>query len=183
MELKNFFAQDDAGNSLGQATCYVYLRGTESLANGLKQANGVAQSNPFTTDDNGFAEFAAPNGLYDVRVVKDARNFRIRMQFNDVAETVLAAQDAATRAEAARDTFNLNIGRKADIAEGLRDTVSGQSFTVLAPGPDDYIIEYLNSNGVALEQKRYPSAAVVQDVLNMVNRSPINEPLDRKSVV
>ena len=46
MELKNFFAQDDAGNILSEATCYVYLRGTESLAGGLMQANGLAQTNP-----------------------------------------------------------------------------------------------------------------------------------------
>ena len=34
MELKNFFTQDDAGNALSEATCYVYQRGTESLAGG-----------------------------------------------------------------------------------------------------------------------------------------------------
>ncbi|WP_321837822.1 hypothetical protein [Pseudomonas kulmbachensis] len=69
---------------------------------------------------------------------------------------------AKLEAEAARDTFNLNIGRKADIAEGLRDTVSGQSFTVLAPSDNDYIIEYKNNAGAALEMKRYPSANAIE---------------------
>lgn len=169
MELKNFFAQDDAGNSLSEAMCYVYQRGTEKLVEGLKKANGVALANPFSTDQLGFAEFAAPNGLYDVRLIKGARDTRIRMQFNDVAETVLAAEKAATRAETARDTFNLNIGRKADIAEGLRETVSGQSFTVLALGADDFIIEYQNNAGVALEKKRYPSALAVSGVSGRVS--------------
>jgi len=68
---------------------------------------------------------------------------------------------ARLEAESARDTFNLNIGRKADTAEGLRDTVSGQSFTVLAPDARDYIIEYENNDGVALEVKRYPSANAI----------------------
>lgn len=77
------------------------------------------------------------------------------------AERSLAAK---VEAEAARDTFNLNIGRKADITEGLRDTVPGQSFTVLAPDAHDYIIEYVNDSGVALERARYPSAKAVEDV-------------------
>ena len=71
------------------------------------------------------------------------------------------ADIARAESESARDTFNLNIGRKADIAEGLRDTISGQSFTVLAPDARDYIIEYQNDDGTALEIKRYPSSTVV----------------------
>ena len=71
---------------------------------------------------------------------------------------------ARVEAEAARDTFNLNVGRKADIAEGLRDTVSGQSFTVLAPDALGFIIEYKNNSGAALEMKRYPSALAVQEI-------------------
>jgi hypothetical protein len=71
---------------------------------------------------------------------------------------------ARVESETARDTFNLNIGRKADIAEGLRDTVSGQSFTVLAPDAREFIIEYKNNSGVAVEAKRYPSAEAVKDI-------------------
>lgn len=71
---------------------------------------------------------------------------------------------ARVEAEAARDTFNLNVGRKADIAQGLRDTVSGQSFTVLAPDALGFIIEYKNNGGAALEMKRYPSAFAVQEI-------------------
>ena len=83
---------------------------------------------------------------------------------------------AKVESEAARDTFNLNIGRKADIAEGLRGTVSGQSFTVLAPDAADYIIEYKNNAGTALEMKRYPSAQAVpktgvEGVYNLINPS------------
>ena len=74
------------------------------------------------------------------------------------------ANIARADAEAARDTFNLNVGRKASIAEGLRDTVSGQSFTVLAPDARDYIIEYKNNGGVALEEKRYPSAEALKEI-------------------
>ena len=170
MELKNFFSQDDAGNMLGAATCYLYVRGTENLVSGLVKANGTDLTNPFATDADGLAQFAAPNGLYDLRVVKGARDYRLRLQFNDVAETVLAAESAASRAETARDTFNLNVGRKADVATGLLETIPGQSFTVLAPNADDFIIEYENNAGVAVEKKRYPSSESVSRVNSMLGQ-------------
>ena len=78
MELKNFFAQDEQGNLLGGATCYLYARGTENLAAGLQAANGTALANPFTADATGLIQFAAANGLYDLRVVKNARDYRVR---------------------------------------------------------------------------------------------------------
>lgn len=77
---------------------------------------------------------------------------------------------ARLESEAARDTFNLNIGRKADIAEGLRETASGQSFTVLAPNDRDYIIEYKNNGGVAVEVKSYPSSRLVTSLDDSVSK-------------
>ena len=163
MELKNFFAQDDAGNILSEATCYVYLRGTESLAGGLMKANGLAQTNPLTTDQKGFAEFAAPNGLYDVRVVKGARDFRIRLQFNDVAETVEAAETAAVRAETAQDAAVISAGIKDDIAHGLATTSPGENFQVLSPLSNEYVILYKNKGaGVAEPLDTYPNSKAVE---------------------
>ena len=164
MELKSFFAQDDQGNKLAGATCYVYQRGSETLVEGLLKANGVSLPNPFVTDVNGLAQLAAPNGLYDVRVVSGSRDYRITLQFNDVTEMVKAAEDAARQSESARDSANFNVGRKNSIAEGLRETVSGQSFTVLAPDARDYIVEYKNNNGVAIEVKKYPSADAIKEI-------------------
>lgn len=161
MELKNFFAQDDQGNKLPGATCYLYQRGTQSPVGGLLKANGEYLSNPFAADQDGLIQFAAPNGLYDVRVVSDARDYRIRMQFNDVAETLAAAESAAARAETARDAAQLSVGIFDDVADGLRpeSTVSGQYFSVLSAYSNEYLILYKNSAGVAIEVKRYPSAA------------------------
>ena len=175
MELKNFFAQDDQGNKLPGALCYVYQRGTESLVSQLLSATGEILPNPFKADTSGFLQFAAANGLYDVRLESGARDYRIRVQFNDVAETVMAAESAASRAETARDTFNLNVGRKTDIAQGLEQTVTGQSFTVLAPNADDYIIEYLNRDGAAIEIKRYPSSENVSRLNAMLGQSKQDE--------
>ncbi|MGP5566394.1 hypothetical protein ACTXN8_03240 [Pseudomonas helleri] len=99
MELKNFFVQDDAGNILSAATCYLYERGTESLVEVLQGANGLALANPFVSDQQGLVQFAAPNGLYDLRVVKGARDYRLRMQCNDVTETTEVAERAARALE------------------------------------------------------------------------------------
>lgn len=108
MELKNFFVQDDQGNKLPGATCYVYQRGTETLVPGLLRPNGLPLSNPFDADSNGLVQFAAANGLYDIRVVKGTRDFRLPMQLIDVSETLTAAEDAADRAEnSASSNFRL----------------------------------------------------------------------------
>ncbi|MCY1391970.1 Right handed beta helix region [compost metagenome] len=95
MELKNYFAQDDKGNILAGATCYLYLPGTSTPASDLQDAAGAALSNPFNAGDNGLVQFAAPNGRYDLRVVKGARDYRVRVQCNDVAGNVLVNELAA----------------------------------------------------------------------------------------
>ncbi len=100
MELKNFFALDEEGHTLPDATCYLYERGTETLAKVLEGANGLPLNNPFTSDQQGLVQFAAPNGLYDIRVVKGNRDNRIRLQFNDVMETAAVAEGAARELQA-----------------------------------------------------------------------------------
>ena len=98
MELKNYFAQDDQGNALVGASCYLYERGTESLVSGLRKANGEPLSNPFTADQTGLIQFSAPNGLYDLRVVKLNRDYRIQVQLNDLDDAILEASAEADRA-------------------------------------------------------------------------------------
>ncbi len=164
MELKNFFAQDDAGNILSAATCYLYVRGTENLAAGLVKANGTNLANPFVTGADGLAQLAAPNGLYDLRVVKGARDYRLQLQFNDVNETVALAQAAAGRAELARDVAQLSSGIYLNTALGLAATASGRYFSVPSDSSSEYLILYLNSSGVAVEKKRYPSAESVASI-------------------
>lgn len=167
MELKNFFAQDDQGNKLPGATCYVYQRGTESLITGLLKANGTLLPNPFAANDDGFIQFAAPNGLYDVRVVQGARDNRLPLQFNDVAETADAARSAAVRAELARDVAQLSVGLKDDIAHGLSTTVSGQYFNVKS-GNDSYFNTYKNESGAAVFYGSFPSANSISNLVKKV---------------
>ncbi|SFA85519.1 hypothetical protein [Azotobacter beijerinckii] len=70
MELKNYFAQTSQGAALPGATCYLYLPGTEVLAEGVVNVANELLSNPVVTGDDGLIQFAAPNGLYDLRVVQ-----------------------------------------------------------------------------------------------------------------
>lgn len=123
MELKNFFAQDDAGNILSAATCYLYVRGTENLVEVLQGANGLALSNPFVSDQQGLVQFAAPNGLYDLRVVKGPRDYRLRMQCNDVTETTAAAENAAR-------ALRQDIDDPTDPTKGA--AILGRAFAVVA---------------------------------------------------
>lgn len=181
MELKNFFAQDDQGNKLPGAVCYVYQRGTENLIGALYKPNGLPLSNPFNSDAAGLVQFAAANGLYDVRIVGGGRDSRLSIQLNDVAETVVAAGMAADRAEAARDATAILGNVKDDIAHGLLTTASGQRFTVLDPDAFGLVILYLNRAGVAVEEKRYLSASISSLTVNVGKPYPL-KPMVRDGI-
>lgn len=84
MELKNYFAQDSQGNIIPGATCYLYQPNTSTLVTGLKDAAGNPMPNPFTGAANGLIQFAAPGGLYDLRVSSGMRQFSLRVQFSDL---------------------------------------------------------------------------------------------------
>lgn len=88
MELKNYFAQDIAGNILPNATIYLYLPDTTAPAEGLQKANGDALANPFQATAEGLIQFKAPNGEYDLRVVSHGRDYTLRVQCNDVRDAV-----------------------------------------------------------------------------------------------
>jgi hypothetical protein len=139
LELKNFFVQDDHGEVLPGATCYLYQRGTETIVSGLIQANGAGLMNPFVAGDDGLVQLAAANGLYDLRVVTATRDYRIRVQFNDVNDDLAAAKASAERAEQARDATLLIAGSYGvfDTLELLNAPVNlvaepGQSATVIS---------------------------------------------------
>ena len=100
MELKNYFAQNAAGDILPDAQAYLYLPGTTTLVSGLLTAAGTAQGNPVAATAQGLLQFAAPNGVYDLRITAPGREYTLRIQCNDVAESVTAAQLAATHAQA-----------------------------------------------------------------------------------
>ncbi len=176
LELKNFFAQDDQGNALGGATCYLYLRGTESLVSGLQGPTGVALPNPFLADENGLIQFAAPNGLYDIRVVNIDRDYRISIQCTDLDDSILEAaaeaDRAATEAERAISAAN-SAGKFVQKGNGavvrssqdkMRETFSIEDFGGIADGnyypvSDWYTPGFTHYRGfadLAAVQAKYP---------------------------
>ena len=171
LELKNFFAQDAQGNKLPGATCYLYHRGAESLATGLQKANGVALLNPFTADNDGLVQLAAPNGLYDLRVISGQRDYRLPVQYIDVAEHVGLAQAASTMAAIARDAALLSKGVFTSMAKALQATVNGEFFSLVSPDPNEAVILYRNNAGVAVAEKRYASAEAVERAKNIALRA------------
>lgn len=176
MELKNFFAQDPAGNILPGATCYLYQPGTTNLVTGLQDKSGAPLANPFTAGENGLIQFAAPNGAYDLRVTSGGRDYRVRVQCVDVAEQIQAAQlgadraseeatragTGADRAEIARDAAQASASIYQDTSAGLAATTNGQYFSVPSAEAAEYLILYKNNGGSAVEVKRYPSVAGVE---------------------
>lgn len=94
MELKSYFAQDDAGNVIAGATCSVLEVGTSTLVTGLQTASGAPLTNPFLSTSNGLIQFAAPNGDYDLRVqqLPDTRDYRIRVRCIDLDLQIAAAE-------------------------------------------------------------------------------------------
>ncbi|MFJ3259841.1 hypothetical protein ACIPK7_06265 [Pseudomonas sp. NPDC086581] len=102
MELKNYFAQNAAGDLLPGAVATLYLAGTTTLASGLKNTAGAALGNPVTADADGLIQFAAPNGAYDMKVTAPGRSYTVRIQCNDVGESVAAAEASALAALTSR---------------------------------------------------------------------------------
>lgn len=88
MEIKNFFAQDAQGNIMPSADCYLYLPGTTTLATGLVNVEGLPIANPFKASLIGQVEFGAPNGVYDLRIARGARDTTIRIQCADLLQAI-----------------------------------------------------------------------------------------------
>lgn len=95
MEIKNYFAQDSEGNILPEASVYLYQRGTTNKVS-VYDKNGKPKENPFTAESNGFVQFSAADGEYDLRISSSGREKVIeismldtlRMHFQTVARNI-----------------------------------------------------------------------------------------------
>lgn len=158
MELKNFFAQDTAGNTIPSPTVYVYQPNTVTLVTGLKDKNGANLANPFTGTAQGLVQFAAPDGEYDLRVTGAGRDFTIRIQCLDASDVVTdaeAARDAAVAAQSsAEDAAAAAAASAAALADlGLAD-MNDVDFT---PAPTDGQLLKFNATSGKWEPYTLPS--------------------------
>lgn len=140
MELKNYFAQNAAGDVLSGATATLYLAGTTTLATGLKTAAGVALANPFNADADGLIQFFAPNGRYDLKVTAPGRSYTLPIQCIDVTEAVTAAEASALAAltSSQRATTAAELAKVGQIADTYADA-HGAAWSV----PDGGIVRVL----------------------------------------
>lgn len=99
MELKNYFIQDSYGNKLPYADGFLYLEGTTTLASGLEDVNGDPLSNPVSSGSGGLIQFAAPNGRYDLLVQKGSTSYSIKVQCNDVLDSMGAVVGVRDQAQ------------------------------------------------------------------------------------
>lgn len=86
MELKNFWITGANGAAVSQPVATVYLPDSETLATGLVDKDGAALTNPFTGNDRGHVQFAAPDGRYDLKIVGGGREYIQRIAFSQGAE-------------------------------------------------------------------------------------------------
>jgi hypothetical protein len=96
MELKTYFAQDQFGNIIPNASVTMYLTGTDTFATGLEDANGNPLLNPFTADANAKIAVKAPNGIYDLVTASSVYTApRMTVEFIDGQDVINAAAQVA----------------------------------------------------------------------------------------
>lgn len=100
---------------------------------------------------------------------------------NGAAQVALATNEKASAivaklaAEAARDAAMVTGKVYATTAAGLAATTTTQYFSVPSPDSAESLILYLNSAGVAAEQKRYPSTAAIEPFLGALYKTAAPE--------
>lgn len=83
------------------------------------------------------------------------------------------AEVAADRAEVAAELSSSIGGLFPDTATGISSTTNGEYFSTPGDLAEDYTILYRNEGGVAVEQKRYPSKSLIDDLLGDDPVTPI----------
>ncbi|WLH55580.1 hypothetical protein [Pseudomonas sp. FP2294] len=117
----------------------------------------------------------------DIAVQSAAEAEAIAEKFGDVDEAVTLAEQAAatagtsavssaasaaqasassTAAQTAADSAQTSASVYPDVAAGLAATPADGYFSVVSPDSAEYLILYRDVGGVAVEQKRYPSAQI-----------------------
>ena len=91
-------------------------------------------------------------------------------------ETDVEMSDTSTRGSIAKQVKERvdqvsGTGIYANTTAGLAATTNGKYFSIPAPGIDGYLDLYLNSSGVAVYQKTYPSLTAVQNILAMMREN------------
>lgn len=130
--------------------------------------NAVPSAAPQDRSDN--------TQVLDLAINSDADTYRDRLNrlrrtlsWMERAATGIPAVQAALDAVAARDQVMLSAGMYPDAATGLAAAAEGGYFSVVGPDPKDFVILYRKLSGAAVEQKRWPTKASLDDVLKLIS--------------
>lgn len=158
MEMKTLTAQDLEGNVVPNPTVTVYLAGTQTLATGLLNADGISLSNPFSGNSKGAIILSAPDGDYDIKVASVSSESIIRrVRFTGLsqvaadanASAALASEKADAAAASAADALAAATALSASLAR--LSSVGDIKFTAGAVVPEGWI----RANGAELLRSAY----------------------------
>lgn len=176
MEIKNFFAQDAQGNIMPSADCYLYYPGTTTLVDGLVNVDGLPIANPFKASLIGQVEFGAPNGIYDLRIIRGARDTMIRIQCADLLQAI--NETAAFLGAHATPPTTRNDGSPLQIADRYLNTTDGIEYIYKDTGWSSNDISDISEFGRELIAQ--PDAETVKEKLileNVDNTADLQKPI------
>lgn len=138
MELKNYYVQDAQGNVVANPIVYLYQPGTETLVTGLQKPDGTSLTNPFTGTSQGLVQFAAQDGVYDLRITAPGRDTTMRVQFNGLT----LIKQATTGNFYAEDGANIQR-----LADRVFVGAAGANYGTNNGNQPDWLTQYMISQG------------------------------------
>lgn len=154
MELKNFWAQDSAGNSVASPTVTVYAAGTTTLATGLVNGSGAGISNPFTGTIAGQITFAAPDGDYDVSINGGSSGtISMRVRFISNIGGSGEVNTASNLGSTGEGLFASKVGvdlrfKKIAPGDNVSFTVDGEKIIINSTGGGGSAVEFSSYSGL-----------------------------------
>lgn len=95
MEIKSFVSTSKTGAIVPNSKAYIYLQDSNTLAE-IYDRVGLKITNPLTSDINGFFEFAAENGGYDIQFELNdgTKGVKFGIEFSDTKDIKITADNA-----------------------------------------------------------------------------------------
>lgn len=137
MEIKTRWAQDKNGKVIPFATVSLFYEGTTDLVEGLETKDGGPLSNPFQSDVNGKAVFAAPDGQYDIKFSSGPRESTASIQFLDVSGALQVVENIDALRSIAGNSGRDYIAVKFHTADG--DGGGGNFYWEAGAAPGTYV--------------------------------------------
>lgn len=151
-----------AENTVNAAVDSAMVPVIEELNGKVSEAEAWAQGSSPDPEDP--TAKSAKEWAEESEASKEAADSVVEAGSTTIQQVLTEAQDVLAQVQVAGDAAQLSAGVYKDTTEGLLKTTDGEYFSVPSDLSAEYLILYLNSSGVAVEQKRYPSAEAISSV-------------------